>query len=92
MIHSATLDPTDQGESAHGTRYPGVWKDQRGTTHVNFGFAYDGYAILIPHFFASCERDVEMCEHRALRWRKEMICDKSNGFNGSVSRQVVAHG
>jgi len=71
---------------------PRVWKNLRGTTHIDFGFAYDGYAILIPHVFASCERDAEMCEHRAFRRRKEIVCKKSNGFNGGVSRKVVAHG
>ena len=64
----------------------------KGQTHVDLGFAYDGYAILLPHVFASCERDAEMCEHRAFRRRKEIVRDKSNGFNGGVSRKVVTHG
>ena len=62
------------------------------TTHVDFGFAYDGYAIFIFRGFSSCERDAKMCEHRALRRRKEKIRDESYGFDGGVSREVVAHG
>jgi hypothetical protein len=33
-----------------------------------------------------------MGEHRALRRRKEIIRDKSYGFDGGMSREVVAHG
>lgn len=62
------------------------------TTHVDFGFAYDGYVIFVLHGSASCERDAKMSEHRALRRRKEIIRDKSYGFDGGVSHEVVADG
>jgi hypothetical protein len=62
-----------------------------GTTHVDFGFAYDGHAIFVLHRFASCEWDAEMREHYTLRRRKEIIRDKSNGFDGGVSGNVMAN-
>jgi hypothetical protein len=75
------------------TRCPASTGEIKGprTTHIDFGFAYDGYAIFFLHGFASCERDAKMCEHRALRRRKEIIREKSNGFDGGVGRNVMAH-
>jgi hypothetical protein len=60
-------------------------------THVDFGFAYDGHAIFALHRFASCQWDSEMRKHGTLRRRKEIICDKSNSFDGGVSGNVMAH-
>jgi hypothetical protein len=66
-------------------------EEEMGPTHVDFGFAYDGYAIFVLHGFASCERDIKMCEYRALRRQSERNHDKSNGFDGGVSHEVVAY-
>lgn len=64
----------------------------RSATHVNFGFAYDSHAIFVIHYFSSCKRDSKMRKHSAFRRREEIICDKSNGLHGGVSRKVIAHG
>ena len=64
----------------------------RGMTHVDFGFSYDRDAIFVLYRFASCERDTKMRKHGTFRWRKEIIRDKSNGFDGGVSGKVMTHG
>lgn len=63
----------------------------RGTTHVDFSFAYDRYAIFLLHRFASCERDAEVGEHSALRREMEIVCDESHSPNRGVLHDVMAH-
>ena len=67
-------------------------EELRATTHVDFGFAYERHAIFVLHAFARCERDTKMREHRTLRLQKKASYDKSNGFDRSVSHQVMAYG
>lgn len=85
---------TSFGVSVHATRFPQASKKKfiSGTTHVDFGFAYDRHAIVVLYRFASCKWDTKMREHGTLRRREKIIRDETNGFDRGVSGKVMTHG
>jgi hypothetical protein len=63
----------------------------RDKTHVDFSFAHNRYAIFILHSFSSCERDAEISEHGTLRWREQIVRDKSHSSDRGMLRKVTAY-
>lgn len=65
--------------------------DRRRQTHVNLSLSDNRDLVLLVNFAAWCERDAKVCEHGALGRGDEIVCDKSDGLNLCLLRDVVAN-